>query len=138
MISAVERWLAGLRNRIVPETEVPDELFTRVRLWSELTPHIPANQPGAWLVWKEEGRIRTERLDREHTFGRGTDADIVVNSRWLSRKHFVIRPADHNFAIEDLGSKNPLQVNRTRTTCRVLNSGDVLTIADQHFLFVRV
>lgn len=134
----LERWLTGLRDRKIEDTDVSDEFCTRVRLWAELTPHLPADQAGAWLLYKEAEVVRAVLLDREQSVGRGTEADVVVNCRWMSRRHFVIRPVPEGFELECLDGKNALLLNRCEVRRQALRSGDVITVADQHYLFAIV
>src|SRR5579859_5022596 len=43
--------------------------------------------------------------------GRGTECDIVLPERQVSRQHIKIKALDSGFAIEDLDSKNGTWVN---------------------------
>ena len=111
-------------------------LFRSIRLWADLTPHLPPRATGAWLLWREPEHVSVVAMDGRKTIGRGDDADVRVDCRWLSRRHFTIRPAAGEFEIEDLGGKNSVHVNAETVHTRSLISGDVIRVGDMEFLFV--
>jgi len=70
-------------------------------------------------------------LDRdEFLIGRGSDCDLVVPDRQVSRHHARIRRVDEGYAVEDLGSRNGTHVNGLPVEGSVaLQDGDVIQIA---------
>lgn len=59
------------------------------------------------------------------TIGRGTDCDIVLAGRFVSRVHARVEPKGERFAIIDAGSKNGVFVNgRLLKAAHVLEPGD--------------
>jgi len=71
------------------------------------------------------------RLDSETLLiGRGSDCDIVIADRQISRYHARIRRAPEGFLLEDLGSKNGTHLNGASVrTPAVLQDGDVIQVA---------
>jgi len=64
------------------------------------------------------------------TIGRLSTNDIVINDRWISRRHARIRRDGMHYVIQDLESKNGLFVNGKRVTGPVvLQDGDQIQIA---------
>lgn len=65
--------------------------------------------------------------------GRREDADLVLNSRAVSKEHCVLTVSDGVVEIEDLGSTNGVSVNGTRLeagTKRRLFHGDSVRLAE--------
>lgn len=132
----LERWLAGLKDRRVEDTDVPDDLCARVRLWAELTPALPAGAAGAWLLWREDKTMRAAPVGSDGTVGRGDDAGIRIPYRFLSRRHFAIRPVAGGHEVVTLAAKNDLLVNGRSVSSDPLQSGDILRVGDLELLFL--
>ena len=133
----LDQWLAGLASgRKVSDTSVPEELCSRVRLWAQLAPALPWNSTGGWLVYREADEVRAVPLQDGKVVGREAPAEIVVACPWLSRRHFAIRRGENGFELEDLGGKNATQLGGRPVVRATLASVDVITVGDQHFLFV--
>lgn len=66
--------------------------------------------------------------------GRGADADVCVDDRWVSREHCVIDRIDQVLTVCDLGSKHGTLVNGEAVIRAELNPGDELTIGLTKFL----
>ena len=65
----------------------------------------------------------------EHLLGRDPDLDIFLNYPGVSRRHAVIRIAEGQATIEDLGSKNGTFVGGERVEgARPLADGDIIAI----------
>ena len=65
------------------------------------------------------------------TIGRDAACDLVVASRYVSRRHCRVEPSNGAFTLTDLGSANPTLVNGERVQgSRVLVPGDTIAIAD--------
>ncbi|NLE45796.1 MAG: FHA domain-containing protein [Chloroflexi bacterium] len=71
--------------------------------------------------------INQERL----VIGRGSDCDITIPERQISRRHVQIERDDHGYLLHDLGSKNGTYVNgqEVRGTPYRLRDGDEIQIA---------
>ena len=71
----------------------------------------------------------------EMVIGRGEEANIVIESASVSRRHARLRRMDRGFLCEDLGSSNGVFVNGTRRESAKIQNGDTLQIGDALFVF---
>jgi pSer/pThr/pTyr-binding forkhead associated (FHA) protein/tetratricopeptide (TPR) repeat protein len=72
---------------------------------------------------------------REISIGRGTDCDVVLNTKKASRKHAVISRDGMNFTIRDLESANGTWLNGQKVTEARLTGDDRIRIAGIEFDF---
>ena len=66
--------------------------------------------------------------------GRGADADIRIDDRWLSRRHCRLNQLDGNLLVQDLGSRHGTYVNGQAISECKLAPGDELRIGLTHFM----
>lgn len=71
----------------------------------------------------------------ETVIGRGTQANITIDSALLSRRHVAVRRAAPEHSFVDLGSANGVFLNGVRAHSAVLHDGDTLQIGDVVFVF---
>jgi hypothetical protein len=76
-------------------------------------------------------------LGRRTTIGRTPDNDLRIEADYVSRHHAVVLMNPERTVVEDLNSTNGVYVNGARITRHELLEGDVLTIGDTSFRFVR-
>jgi pSer/pThr/pTyr-binding forkhead associated (FHA) protein len=74
-------------------------------------------------------------LGRRTRIGRGSDNEIVLDTKHISRYHAVLLAGPVNTSIEDLNSTNGVFVNGKRVTRQVLSTGDKVTIGKSQFRF---
>ena len=82
---------------------------------------------GMWLVsaWPVGGNLPFELIPGEFTLGRGTDQNIVICDSSISRLHARIRVTDPaDVTIEDLGSRNGIEINGQLTASGVIRLHD--------------
>jgi pSer/pThr/pTyr-binding forkhead associated (FHA) protein len=73
------------------------------------------------------------------TIGRSAPADIIIDSRLVSKLHARLRRAGDHLAIDDLKSPNGTFVNGTRVqTSQALRDGDLVSIAGIRQYRVRI
>lgn len=60
----------------------------------------------------------------ETSFGRGAEAQIVLGSSQVSKKHFALVSQNRKLELKDLGSSNGSFVNGVLTKRRILKNGD--------------
>ncbi len=72
--------------------------------------------------------FRYEVAEGETVVGRETDVDLVLPNNSVSRKHAKLIREGDVLRVEDLGSRNGVQVNGKRTESATLGAGDVLAI----------
>lgn len=86
----------------------------------------------ALLIWQEEELIKEQWvLDADDILiGRGTECQISIPVRWVSRHHARLRWEAGQYVLEDLGSKNGVFVNGQRVVKpRPLHDGDQIQLA---------
>jgi hypothetical protein len=84
------------------------------------------------IVYEGEQEGQRWIIDRERMIiGRGTDCDIVIPKRQVSRQHVQIERDDKGYLLRDLGSKNGTYVNsqEVRDKPYRLKDGDEIQIA---------
>lgn len=75
-----------------------------------------------WVIDIDEGE--------EFLIGRGSDCNIVLPERQVSRHHVRVTHENDSYILHDLGSKNGTHLNGQRLTGSIkLNDGDQLQIA---------
>ncbi|MFN2303664.1 MAG: FHA domain-containing protein [Anaerolineales bacterium] len=92
------------------------------------------------LLIAQAGPLEGQRwkISSEFLIGRGSDCDIVIPLRQVSRHHAKIYPGPDGAIIEDLGSKNGTYINANLVQGpRTLRDGDELQISlAQHFAYL--
>ncbi|WP_030379647.1 MULTISPECIES: FHA domain-containing protein [unclassified Streptomyces] len=68
-------------------------------------------------------------------FGRKSDNDVIIVSTSASRLHAEIVEENGAYVLHDRDSRNGTHVNGRRVTRHVLESGDVIRIGDETFLY---
>lgn len=71
------------------------------------------------------------RLDKDALLiGRGSDCDVVIQDRQISRYHARVRRTPQGYMVEDLGSKNGTHLNGAPLKApAALQDGDVIQVA---------
>lgn len=78
-------------------------------------------------------------LKPELVVGRTADADIVIESTLVSRRHAALRLEDGELSVEDLGSRNGTYVNGRATEGRTpLGVGDKVLVGDHELAIIEV
>jgi pSer/pThr/pTyr-binding forkhead associated (FHA) protein len=78
-------------------------------------------------------------LQGDVTIGRSAPADVIIDSRLVSKLHARVRRAGDHLAIDDLKSPNGTFVNGTRVqTSQALRDGDLVSIAGIRQYRVRI
>ena len=87
------------------------------------------------LIAVEAGNASQEiAIDRLPVLmGRGTDTDICIEDRWVSRHHCEIRETDSRLTVRDLDSKHGTYLNGKPVEEAPLRDGDELTVGLSRF-----
>lgn len=94
-----------------------------------------SGEPATLRMIKGPDAPKTYALELPETvIGRGEEANIVVESGSVSRRHARLRRMDKAFLCEDLGSANGVFVNGTRRDSAKIHNGDTLQIGDALFI----
>ncbi len=67
--------------------------------------------------------------------GRGTECDLVLSGKGLSRKHVEIIFQSGRFVVNDLDSLNGLKVNGYKVSRVILEEGDILKLGEENLTF---
>jgi DNA-binding winged helix-turn-helix (wHTH) protein len=74
--------------------------------------------------------------DGEHVLGRDPDADVYLDSPSVSRRHAVIRVAEGEATLEDVGSRNGTFVEKRRIeSVTALKDGDSIRLGSVELTF---
>ena len=104
----------------------------------------PAAQAGEEVALEGPARvlIRTDGntdfvhvLGRRTRIGRGSDNELVLDTKHISRYHAVLLAGPVHTSIEDLNSTNGVFVNGKRVSRQVLRDGDRVTIGRTQFRY---
>jgi pSer/pThr/pTyr-binding forkhead associated (FHA) protein len=74
-------------------------------------------------------------LGRRTRIGRGSDNELVLDTKHVSRYHAVLLAGPVHTSIEDLNSTNGVFVNGKRITRQALKDGDRVTVGKTHFRY---
>jgi len=74
-------------------------------------------------------------LGRRTRIGRGSDNELVLDTKHISRYHAVLLAGPVHTSIEDLNSTNGVFVNSKRISRQVLKDGDKVTIGRTQFRY---
>jgi len=74
-------------------------------------------------------------LGRRTRIGRGSDNELVIDTKHISRYHAVLLAGPVNTTIEDLNSTNGVFVNGKRVARQVLKDGDRVTVGRTQFRY---
>lgn len=84
-----------------------------------------------WFTFEFNGESGSVEMNApEFSFGRDKDVNFTLNSRTVSRKHFIVIYESASYTIQDLNSSNGTLVNGTKITQSKLNHGDVISAGE--------
>jgi hypothetical protein len=107
------------------------------RLLSDARSRI--EQPGEYLCFEENSKLRTVPLTREWTrIGRSLAADVRLDDPTVSRRHALIVRHPKGVRLLDDRSLNGVFVNDARVDSRVLQDGDEIIIGRYRLTLISV
>jgi hypothetical protein len=124
---------------LAPEDEQALRRLDRLRRWLRATP--PPEAAGSYLlVLGRKGETSSWRPLRgcRLSVGRDAAADLVLDSKRVSRLHCVLESDGADWSVRDTDSTNGVAVNGNRCALAWLVSGDTLHLGDFHLLFLCV
>ena len=132
----LNRAIADLRRALEDDAADPQFVETIPTRGYRLMAPVTAMDPNQKRDEDRRSPFKLEAAERgfalyegENTIGRGTDADVLVDSEWVSRHHARILVEDGRAYIEDLGSKNGTYLQGSRVEGRAeLHDGDEITV----------
>jgi predicted nucleic acid-binding Zn-ribbon protein len=94
-------------------------------------------RPGQYLLFEEDGEMRTAALTREWTrIGRSLAADVRFDDPTVSRRHALVVHQPDGVRVLDDRSLNGVFVNGERVEWRALSHGDDITVGRYRLRFV--
>jgi DNA-binding winged helix-turn-helix (wHTH) protein len=132
----LNRAIADLRRALEDSAANPRFVETIPTMGYRLVAPVAVDQPTRADDGPAESPFKLESSDKafplttgENTIGRGVEADIRVDSEWVSRRHARIVVSEGSAFIEDLGSKNGTFIRGKRIDGPVeLHDGDEITV----------
>ena len=95
--------------------------------------------PGEYLVYEEDGELRTVGLTREWTrIGRSLTADVRFDDQTVSRRHALIVRQPNGVHVHDDRSLNGVFVNGARVEGKPLKDGDEIVIGRYRLTFFSI
>lgn len=89
--------------------------------------------PSFWLIWRDKEQALQEG---ENVLGRTREADVMIESTSVSRRHAQIVVAHGTAILEDLGSKNGTRVAGLKIDRPVsLSDGDLIRVGSVEVTF---
>jgi FHA domain-containing protein len=124
------------QEMIAPELVFPEE-YGAPKAGTAGTPSTPRTATSRVLVFLDsEQPIKYPIYKDLMTIGRSDSADIQVSSDFVSRVHARIVSTPTTVTVEDVSSKNGIQVNEQDIDRCTLRHGDVLGLGRLRFAFI--
>ncbi len=102
---------------------------------SQTGEEVALEGPARVLIRSDANTDYVHVLGRRTRIGRGSDNELVLDLKHVSRYHAVLLAGPVNTTIEDLRSTNGVFVNNKRVARHVLRDGDRVTIGKTHFRY---
>ena len=132
----VEKWLLATNNTTIPHMEGTG-LADRMELAANLLSGMGERPIVQSLIYKTSGsKVHSIPLKGSMVFGRSDEADFVLESTIVSRKHFEIVCEEGNVFLRDLESANGVTVNGAMTKEKWLVDGDMIEVRPYNFMFI--
>ena len=118
---------------------VRDTVESQLRVAAHILENQPTHLKGPRLLFALGRMVYGLPVDDRQVIGReGEGIDLALPHGSMSRRHFQVRPEDAGFVIEDLHSRNGVEVNGSRVRRRrYLEDGDFIVAGGHEFLFLR-
>ena len=123
--SRIQQLEADLGKRAAPAADNTAETGEEVAL----------EGPARVLIRTDGNTDFVHVLGRRTRIGRGSDNELVIDTKHISRYHAVLLAGPVNTTIEDLNSTNGVFVNGKRVARQVLKDGDRVTVGRTHFRY---
>ena len=118
------------------ETRIVCQFWTGITLSMQSNSHFSNNssyQPGVFLIINKQIIPLTKTVT---TLGRQFENDIVFHEEFLSRFHAEIVHENDKYVLYDKASTSGTFVNGRKVDRCVLNSGDLISLANIYIMFV--
>ena len=116
----------------------PEELRERLEILRRCLDTLPETAgPGAVLLVGRGANARGRPLTGLTRLGSAPDNEVVLDAKYVSRRHAQLRRDGPDWVLEDVASTNGTHVNGHRITRQILRDGDVLQLGEATLLFLR-
>jgi pSer/pThr/pTyr-binding forkhead associated (FHA) protein len=117
------------------ESDLEKRLAAAVDSAAQTGEEIALEGPARVLIRTNGNTEFVHVLGRRTRIGRGSDNELVLDTKHVSRYHAVLLAGPVHTSIEDLNSTNGVFVNGKRIARQVLKDGDRVTIGRSHFRY---
>jgi hypothetical protein len=117
------------------ETDLEKRLATAVDSAAQTGEEVALEGPARVLIRTDGNTEFLHVLGRRTRIGRGSDNELVLDTKHISRYHAVLLAGPVHTSIEDLNSTNGVFVNGKRVARQVLKDGDRVTIGRTQFRY---
>ncbi len=121
------------QEMIAPELVFPEE-FGREEAKKRAAAHPHVSRVLVFL--DDDQPVKYPLYKNVMTIGRSEQADIRVNSDFISRVHARLVSTESGVVVEDVDSKNGIRVNSKLTDRQSLQHGDVIALGKLRFTFI--
>jgi pSer/pThr/pTyr-binding forkhead associated (FHA) protein len=121
----IQQLESDLEKRIVAATDSASQTGEEVAL----------EGPARVLIRTDGNTDFVHVLGRRTRIGRGSDNELVLDTKHISRYHAVLLAGPVHTSIEDLNSTNGVFVNGKRVSRQVLKDGDRVTVGRTQFRY---
>lgn len=143
---AVEEWRAviaesqiSIQERDSRIQQLQSDLDARGAFAGESTAHtseeVALEGPARVLIRTDGNMEYVHVLGRRTRIGRGSDNELVLDTKHVSRYHAVLLAGPVHTSIEDLNSTNGVFVNGKRVSRQALKDGDKVTIGRTQYRY---
>jgi len=122
--------------------EPTDQLASRLQFVADSLADAGPLPATAILLWRQPDKpaIHHVAINQELVVGRkpGEPGLSLPEDNLLSRRHFLIRPENDHFVLEDLQSHNGTAINHSanRIQGHILHDGDLILAGNHIFVFL--
>jgi predicted nucleic acid-binding Zn-ribbon protein len=117
------------------EADLEKKLSSTLDSAAQTGEEVALEGPARVLIRTDGNTDFVHVLGRRTRIGRGSDNELVLDTKHVSRYHAVLLAGPAHTSIEDLNSTNGVFVNGKRVARHVLKDGDRVTIGKTHYRF---
>lgn len=117
------------------EADLEKQVSTVTNRLDQTGEEIALEGPARVLIRTDGNTDFVHVLGRRTRIGRGSDNELVLDTKHVSRYHAVLLAGPAHTAIEDLNSTNGVFVNGKRVARQMLKDGDKVTIGRTQFRY---
>jgi hypothetical protein len=121
----IQQLQSDLEKRVVPATDSSAQTGEEIAL----------EGPARVLIRSDGNTEFVHVLGRRTRIGRGSDNELVLDTKHISRYHAVLLAGPVHTSIEDLNSTNGVFVNGKRVSRHILKDGDRVTVGRTQFRY---